>query len=83
MMDWRNWAIGILSASAAYFLTREFSRKDAVEAVVGKLAEAVVALQGAVRALEKFNESHDRDMVEVRRERAECEARCPYRGGGK
>ena len=82
-MDWRNWVIGILGASAAYFLAREFSRKDATEKMVIELSKAVVAIQSAVEALEKFNSNHEASISEVRRERHECEARCPYRNGGK
>lgn len=82
-MDLRNWVIGLLVSVAAYFLAREFSRKDANEKMVIELSKAVVAIQGAVSALEKFNESQASNIAEVRKERHDCELRCPYRNGVK
>lgn len=82
-MDWRNLAVLFLLPAIAYLLTREFSRKDKTEEVVTKLAEAVIALKEAVKGLEKFNGTHERNVETLQKELRDCRLNCPLRGGEK
>lgn len=81
-MDWRNIAVLFLLPGLGYLLAREFSRKDKIEAVVLKLSEAVIALQQAVKGLEKFSDAHSQTVSELQKEFHNCKLDCPYRGGG-
>ena len=82
-MDWRNLAVLFLIPGLGYLLAREFSRKDKTEEVVTKLAEAVIALKEAVKGLEKFNGTHERNLETLQKEFRDCRLNCPLRGGEK
>ena len=82
-MDWRNLAVLFLIPGLGYLLAREFSRKDKTEEVVTKLAEADIALKEAVKGLEKFNGTHERNVETLQKEFRDCRLSCPLRGGEK
>ena len=79
-MDWRNWVIGVFVLVIGYLWKKDDKRNEKQETLVGELHKAVLAMQGAVEVLKESHHFHEQTVAELRQERRDCEARCPYRG---